>query len=208
MIEIHNDHVQGTEEWKEARLGRITASRIYDVIARTAKGAYTAKRDDYLYQIAAERMTGISQGGYTNDAMLWGIEQEANAKEFYAEFYGVKVSDAPFIIHREMAYAGASPDGIVNDQYLIEVKCPNTTTFLKVRQSGVPPENYFAQCQWQMAVTQSDRCDLVFYDPRIIDPTKQMFVYCIVRDDEVIANMEHEVALFNEAVEAIIKQEK
>ena len=199
-------HDQRTDEWHEARLGRITASRIYDVIARTAKGGYTAKRDDYMYQLAAERMTGQATRIFTNDAMLWGIEQEINAKEYYAAFYDVKITEAPFIIHRQMAYSGASPDGIVDNSYLIEVKCPQTNTFLKIRESGVPPENYMAQCQWQMAVTQADRCDLVFYDPRIIDPQKQMFVYCIVRDDDVIANMEHEVALFNEAIEAIINK--
>lgn len=206
MLQFHSDHVQGTDEWQEARLGRITASRIYDVIARTAKGGYTAKRDDYMYQLAAERMTGIKQDGVTTFDMQRGIEMEPYAKEFYAEYYGVKLTDAPFILHREMTFSGASPDAIANDSYLVEFKNPRTTTFLKTRQAGVPPENYLAQCMWQMACLQADRCDLVFYDDRIIDPTKQMFVFCIARDDDVIANMEHEVRLFNEAIEAIVNK--
>ena len=199
-------HDQRTDAWQEARLGRITASRIYDVISKTAKGLYTAKRDDYAFQLAAERMTGMPTRSYTNDAMLWGIEQEAAAIDFYAEYFGVTVTDSPFIIHKQMAFCGASPDGIVNDSYLVEIKAPQTNTFLRIKHEGVPPENYVAQCQMQMAVTDADRVDLFFYDPRIIEPTKQFFVFKIERDDELIARIENEIVLFNDYVESITKE--
>ena len=199
-------HDQRTDEWKEARLGRITASRIYDVISKTAKGLYTSKRDDYAFQLAAERMTGMPTRSYTNDAMLWGIEQEAAAIDFYAEYFGVTVTQSPFIIHREMAFCGASPDGIVDDKYLIEVKCPQTNTFLRIKHEHQPPENYVAQCQMQMAVTNADRVDLFFYDPRIIEPTKQFFVFTIQRDEEIIARIENEIVLFNDYVDSITKE--
>jgi len=166
-------HDQRTDAWAEARLGRITASKIYDVIAKTGKGAYTSKRDDYAYQLAAERMTGLATRFYTNDAMLWGQETEDLALEFYQEFYGHVVTQAPFIIHRKMEFCGASPDGIVNQQYLVEIKCPQTNTFLRIKHDKVPPPQYVAQCQMQMAVTQAPKTDLFFYDPRIIEPSKQ-----------------------------------
>ena len=206
-LHIGNDfHDQRTDEWHEARLGRITASRIYDVISKTAKGAYTSKRDDYAYQLAAERMTGIATRFYTNDAMLWGTETEPLALEFYAEYYGHQVTQAPFIIHRHMEYVGASPDGIVNDEWLVEIKAPQTNTFLRIKHDKVPPPQYVAQCQLQMAVTGAPKVDLFFYDPRIIDPSKQFILFEIIRDADYIANLEHEIVLFNDLVRSITEE--
>lgn len=199
-------HDQRTNEWHEARLGRVTASRIFDVVSKTAKGAYTSKRDDYAFQLAAERLTGLPTRSYTNDAMLWGIEQEANALEFYSEYYGYTVTQAPFIIHRGMDFCGASPDGIVNDQWLVEIKAPQTNTFLRIRHDKVPPSQYVAQCQFQMSVTGAPKVDLFFYDPRIIDPTKQFILFEILRDEEHIANLEHEVVLFNDLIKSITQE--
>lgn len=199
-------HDQRTDEWQEARLGRITASKIYDVIAKTAKGAYTSKRDDYAFQLAAERMTGIATRFYTNDAMLWGQETEPLALEFYAEYYGYKVTQAPFIIHRHMEFCGASPDGIVNDGWLVEIKCPQTNTFLRMKHDKVPPPQYVAQCQMQMSVTGAPKTDLFFYDPRITDPSKQFLLFEIARDEEYIANLEHEIVLFNDLVRSITEE--
>ena len=199
-----NFHEQRTDEWHEARLGRITASRIYDVVAKTAKGAYTSKRDDYAYALAAERLTGLPTRIFTNDAMLHGIETEPLALEFYSEYYDVEVKEAPFIIHRQMAFAGASPDGIVNDSWLVEIKAPQTNTFLRIKHDKVPPPQYVAQCQMQMAVTGAPKVDLFVYDPRIIDPAKQFQLFVINRDEEAIASMEHELVLFNDYIESIV----
>ena len=202
----HEFHDQRTDEWHEARLGRITASKIYDVIAKTAKGAYTAKRDDYAFQLAAERMTGLPTRIFTNDAMLWGQNTEPLALEFYAEYYGYEVKQAPFIIHRQMEYCGASPDGIVNDEFLVEIKCLQTNTFLRIRKEGVPPPQYVAQCMMQMAVTQAPKVDLFVYDPRIIEPSKQFIMFEIERDNEYIANLEQEIVLFNDLVRSITEE--
>ena len=199
-------HDQRTDEWHEARLGRITASRIHDVIARTAKGGYTSKRDDYAYQLAAERLTGLPTRFYTNDAMLHGTETEPLALEFYSEYYGYTVESAPFIIHRNMEFAGASPDGIVNNEFLVEIKAPNTNTFLRIKHDKVPPPQYVAQCQMQMAVTGAPKVDLFFYDPRIIDPSKQFILFEIMRDEDYISNLEHELVLFNDFVKSITQE--
>lgn len=202
----HEFHDQRTDEWHEARLGRITASKIYDVIAKTAKGAYTAKRDDYAFQLAAERMTGLPTRIFTNDAMLWGQATEPLALEFYAEYYGYEVKQAPFIIHRQMEYCGCSPDGIVNDEFLVEIKAPQTNTFLRIKHDKVPPPQYVAQCQMQMAVTGAPKTDLFFYDPRVIDPSKQFILFEIERDNEYIANLEQEIVLFNDLVRSITEE--
>ena len=202
----HDFHDQRTDEWHEARLGRITASKIYDVIAKTAKGAYTAKRDDYAFQLAAERMTGLPTRIFTNDAMLWGQETEPLALEFYAEYYGYEIKQAPFIIHRQMEFCGCSPDGIVNDEFLVEIKAPQTNTFLRIKHDKVPPPQYVAQCQMQMAVTGAHKTDLFFYDPRIIEPSKQFILFEIERDNEYIANLEQEIVLFNDLVRSITEE--
>ena len=199
-------HDQRTDAWHEARLGRITASKIYDVINKTAKGAYTSKRDDYAYQLAAERMTGLQTRFFTNDAMLWGTEVEPQALEFYAEYYGYTIQQAPFIIHRHMDFCGASPDGIVNNEWLVEIKCPQTNTFLRIKHDKVPPPQYVAQCQMQMAVTGAPKVDLFVYDPRIIDPTKQFNLFEIIRDDDYIANLENELVLFNDLIRSITEE--
>lgn len=209
MTKLHigsDIHDQRTDEWHEARLGRITASKIYDVISKTAKGAYTSKRDDYAYQLAAERMTGLPTRFYTNDAMLWGTSVEPEALEFYAEYYGYKVTQAPFIIHQHMEFCGASPDGVVNDEWLVEIKCTQTNTFLRIKHDKVPPPQYVAQCQMQMAVTGAPKVDLFFYDPRIIDPTKQFNLFEIMRDDDYIANLEIELVLFNDLIRSITEE--
>ena len=209
MTKLHigaESHNQRTDEWHEARLGRITASRIYDVVAKTAKGAYTSKRDDYAYALAAERLTGLPTRVFTNDAMLWGVEQEANALDFYCSYYDVEVKEAPFIIHRQMAFAGASPDGIVNDSWLVEIKAPQTNTFLRIKHDKVPPPQYVAQCQMQMAVTGAPKVDLFFYDPRITDPSKQFFMFEIERNQEYIESLELELVLFNDLVRSITEE--
>ena len=209
MSKLHiatEQHDQRSDAWHEARLGRITASRAYDVIAKTAKGAYTSKRDDYAYQIAAERLTGIPTRSFTNDAMLHGIETEPLALEFYSEYYGYTISESPFIIHRNMEFIGCSPDAIVNDAWLCEIKAPNTNTFLRIKHDKVPPPQYVAQCQMQMAVTGAPKVDLFFYDPRIIDPSKQFILFEIMRDEDYISNLEHELVLFNDFVKSITQE--
>lgn len=209
MTKLHTGvdlHDQRTDEWYEARLGRITASRIYDVVAKTAKGAYTSKRDEYAFQLAAERLTGLPTRTYTNEAMLWGIASEPEALEFYCEYYGYDVKEAPFIIHREMEFCGCSPDGIVNNEFLVEIKNPQTNTFLRIKHDKVPPPQYVAQCQMQMAVTSAPKVDLFFYDSRIIEPSKQFFMFEILRDNDYIANLENELVLFNDLIRSITEE--
>jgi putative phage-type endonuclease len=185
---------QGTDEWLRARLGKVTASRVADVIAKTKTG-YSASRANYAAQLIAERLTGVPQESYTNAAMAWGTEKEPEARSLYAFQTGVDVEEVGFIPHPSIAMSGASPDGLVGDAGLIEIKCPNTATHIETLTGQIVPAKYITQMLWQMACTGRQWCDFVSYDPRM-PPSMQLFVKRVERDDEKIAELEEEVRRF------------
>jgi len=184
---------QRTDDWFAARLGKVTASRVADVIAKTKTG-YGAGRANYAADLVVERLTNQKASSFTNAAMEWGTEQEPNAKAAYAAKTGILVEDVGFIDHPTVAMSGASPDGLAEDG-LVEIKCPNTATHLEYIFDGKPPLKYFTQMQWQMACTNRPWCDFVSYDPRLPERL-QLLVVRVPRDDEYIAMLETEVAKF------------
>lgn len=184
---------QRTPEWFAARLGKVTASRVADVMARTKTGE-SASRKNYLAELVVERLTGRPAEGYTNAAMQWGIDTEPQARAAYEMDTGDTVTEVGFVNHPDM-FAGASPDGLCGDDGLVEIKCPNTATHIETLLSGEIPAKYVTQMQWQMACTGRQWCDFVSFDPRL--PGKlQLFVKRCLRDDELIGKMETEVAAF------------
>lgn len=185
---------QRTREWRAARLGKVTASRIGDVIAKTKSG-YSASRASYAAQLACERLTGLAAESFVSAAMQWGIDNEGRARLRYAFDRDVEVRLVGFLDHPNIPLAGASPDGLVGADGLVEFKCPNTTTHLETLLGEPPPLKHLAQTQWQMAVTGASWCDLVSYDPRL--PFElQLFVRRIGRDEAIIAALEAEVTAF------------
>jgi putative phage-type endonuclease len=184
---------QRTDDWFAARLGKVTASRVADVIAKTKTG-YGAGRANYMADLVVERLTGQKASSFTNAAMEWGTEQEPNAKAAYAAKTGILVEDVGFIDHPTVAMSGASPDGFAEDG-LIEVKCPNTATHLEYVLAELPPLKYFTQMQWQMACTGRPWCDFVSYDPRLPERL-QLLVVRVPRDDDYIKILEQEVTTF------------
>jgi putative phage-type endonuclease len=184
---------QRTDDWFAARLGKVTASRVADVIAKTKTG-YGAGRANYMADLVVERLTGQKASSFTNAAMEWGTEQEPNAKAAYAAKTGILVEDVGFIDHPTVAMSGASPDGFAEDG-LIEVKCPNTATHLEYVLAELPPLKYFTQMQWQMACTGRPWCDFVSYDPRLPERL-QLLVVRVPRDDDYIKMLEQEVTTF------------
>lgn len=184
---------QRTDEWFAARLGKVTASRVADVIAKTAKG-YSASRDNYMAQLVCERLTGKPTEGFSNAAMEWGTAQEPNARAAYSAKTGELVEEVGFIPHHVIPGSGASPDGFVGDG-LIEIKCPNTATHLEYVLEGKPPQKYVTQMQWQMAVTGAPWCDFVSYDPRLPEHL-QLLIVRITRDVKYIEMLEQEVTKF------------
>lgn len=199
MIEVE----QRTEEWFVARLGKVTASSLYKVLAKTKTG-YGADRGNYMTQLVLERITGTKADSYTNAAMQWGVEQEPFARAAYEAYRGVFVEEVGFVQHPTIEMAGASPDGLVEDG-LVEIKCPDSKTALECWLSDNPVEGkYFAQMQWQMRCADRAWCDYVVFDPRM--PAKaQLFVTRVQRDDDWLATTEAEVVKFLAEVDAKVE---
>lgn len=157
---------QRSEEWYSARLGKVTASRLSDVLA-TIKTGEAAARANYRIELVAERLTGKSTPGFTSAAMQWGVDCEPMARSAYETETGLIVTDVGFVDHPTIAMAGASPDGLVGDDGLIEIKCPDTKTHIQTLTSKKAPSEYIPQMQWQMACTGRQWVDFVSFDPRL-----------------------------------------
>lgn len=185
---------QRTDDWFAARLGKVTASRVADVIAKTKSG-YGASRANYMAELVCERLTGARGEFYQNAAMVWGTEQEPVARAAYEAATGTLVVETGFVPHPTITMSGASPDGLVNDIGLVELKAPNSATHIDTLLSGVVPAKYITQMQWQMACTGRQWCDFVSFDPRL-PKNMQLFIHRVARDDAAISTMESEVKLF------------
>lgn len=190
---------QLSEEWFSARLGRVTASRVADVIAKTKSG-YSASRANYMAELIVERLTGNRVDSFVSSAMMWGTNTEPLAREAYESRTGVLVEEVGFVPHPTIPMAGASPDGLVGGDGLIEIKCPNTATHIDTLLNKEAPAKYVTQMQWQMACSGRDYCDFVSYDPRL-PANMQMFKKRIIRDNETIAELEKEVSKFLDEVD-------
>ena len=186
---------QGSEEWKQARCGRVTASRVHDIVAVTRSGGFTAGRKNYLADLVIERLTGQPAPSYQSAAMEYGIATEPEARFAYALAKGVEIEEVGFIPHPTIAMAGCSPDGLVGDRGLIEIKCPNTATMIEVLLGGKVDPAYASQAMFQMACTGRQWCDLVTYDKRL-PPGMQMHIFRVMRDDNAIAKLEQDVTQF------------
>jgi putative phage-type endonuclease len=199
---------QRTEEWFQQRLGKVTASRISDVIAKTKTGVSTS-RQNYLVQLVSERITGKKGDSFVNQAMLDGIERESVARELYMQSKGVSVTEVGFFDHPIIKNSGASPDGAVNAEEdgkyagLIEIKCPIETTHTNTLMSKSVPSKYIPQMQWQLACTGASWVDFVSYNPNF-PPELQLFIARVDRNQIYISELEVEVEKFLDEVEQTI----
>ncbi len=194
---------QGTEEWKMARLGYVSASNVAAVMSKGKDGSESATRRAYKIKIVAERLTHLPQETYKNAAMEWGNEQEPYARMAYEATNAVLVDKTGFWKHETKPWIGVSPDGLVGDDGLIEIKCPNTTTHLEYLWSEVVPAEYRKQIQMQLWVTGRQWCDFVSYDPRL-PAQNHLFIKRCERDEKLIAEMEAEIDKFLVEVQTII----
>lgn len=167
---------QQTSEWFESRLGKATASRISDIVGKLQSGKYTQKRQDYFNELVAERLTGQVTRRFVSVAMQHGIDTEAEARAFYEAQTGLVIEECGFVEHPTIPMSGASPDGLIEKDGLIEIKCPTTTTHIDFFLTKAIPEQYRLQMLWQLACTQRAWCDLVSYDPRLPDRYKMVVV--------------------------------
>lgn len=185
---------QGTDEWKAVRCGKVTASRVADVIAKTKTG-WGASRANYMAELIAERLTGVPAEGFMSTAMQWGTATEPQARENYEFYSDVIVEEVGFVPHPRIAETGASPDGLVGSDGLVEIKCPNTATHIDTLLGAEIPAKYVTQMQWQMACTGRAWCDFVSFDPRM-PAEMQIHMRRVRRDDVMISVLEKDVSEF------------
>lgn len=196
---------QGTIEWHLQRLGKVTASRVADVLSK-GKSGESASRKNYRTELVVQRLTGQPGESFTSAAMEWGTATEPLARVAYEAEMGVFVNQVAFIDHPSIANFGCSPDGII-DYGLIEIKCPNSSTHIEYLSDNKPPAKYIPQMQCQMAVTGAKWCDFVSFDPRLPNDL-QLFVVRLERDEEYIEAMETEVKKFLSEVEEMFTKLK
>jgi putative phage-type endonuclease len=188
--------MQGSDEWRAIRLGKATASRIPDVVAKTKSG-WGSSRANYMAELLVERLTGIPIDGYSNAAMQWGTATEPEARMEYQLLTGFDVQQVGFVPHPTIAMAGCSPDGLIGDDGAVELKCPNTATHIETLLGRPPqvPDKYVKQIQFQLACTGRQWCDFVSYDPRLPERMR-LFIRRVERDEHQIKKLEKSVMEF------------
>jgi putative phage-type endonuclease len=194
--------VQGTNDWHKLRLGKVTASRVADVLSKGKTGE-SASRKNYRIELVAQRLTGQPAESFTNAAMEWGTATEPLARIAYELHTGSDVRQVAFIDHPTIEWFGCSPDGLIGDDGLLEIKSPNTTTHLDWMDDGKAPTKHIPQMMAQMACTGAQWADFCSYDPRLPEDL-QLFIVRVERDQEYIDNMEKEVKKFLQEVEDTI----
>ena len=197
---------QGTKEWFDLRLGKVTASRVADILAKTKTGA-SASRQNYLIELALQRITGTFEQSFTSQAMQDGVDRESQARVLYEVTTGEFVDQVPFIDHPTIQGFGASPDGLVQEKGLIEVKCRNNANHWEVIKADEIPKKYWIQMQAQLSCSGREWNDYVGYNPNFPDKSK-LFVKRVYRDGEFIIFMETEIKQFLAEVEAEVQQMK
>ena len=191
---------QRTADWFAARAGKVTASRVADVIAKTKSG-YSTSRANYAAELVVERLTGKPTEGFANAAMQWGIDNEPRAA--YEDQTGEIVEEVGFVRHPVIEMSGASPDGRIGVEGLVEIKCPLTSTHIETLTTRQIPAKYQTQMQWQMACTTANWCDYVSFDPRM-PKHMRLIVIRQDRDDKLIAELEKEVIAFLKEIDGRI----
>lgn len=188
--------VQRSPEWHDARRGKVTASRIGDILKTIRNGNWAASRRNYAAQLVAERLTGQThERFFTNEAMEWGKDQEPIARQLYCDKLGLVVTEIGFVDHPTIPMAGASPDGLVGDDGLLEIKCLIPANHQEVLLTGDIKEQYKLQMYWQMACTKRRWCDFVSYDPSLPEQM-QLFIHRLEWNEAEISNLEMEVKVF------------
>jgi predicted phage-related endonuclease len=198
------DLQQGSVEWQLARVGSLGAASVHDALAKLKKGEWAASRERTMERLMAERLSGIPAEGYMTTYLIWGIEKEPEARAQYILLRltaGETLRQVGVVRHPRIKGSHASPDGFVGDHGLVEIKCLKTINHVAALTTGLVPEEYMTQMQWQMACTGRHWCDYVSYDPRVA-PALQLFVTRVPRDHDMIQKLEFGVSEFINELQA------
>ena len=192
---MSEDLQQGSEEWRLARAGSLGASSLHEALAKTAKGAWGASRANLLSRLVVERLTGTPQDSFQSQAMKDGTAREPEARAAYQFEVATLVKTVGIIKHPIIAWSHCSPDGLVGDDGLIEIKCPTESTHLETLLGAPVPQKYLYQTMWQMACTGRAWCDFVSYHPAFPE-TMRLHIRRIKRDDKLISELENGAKVF------------
>ena len=201
-MQIITSMEQGSDQWLELRLGKVTASRLNDVMAKGRSNAPSKTRASYMLQLVAEIMTGKPEDSFSNKYMEWGNECEPQARSMYEFDSGNDVDQVAFVQVND--HFGVSPDGMIGDDGLLEIKCPKSTTQIERFLKGEFPKEYKAQVQGQLLATGRKWCDFVSFDPRI-NSDASYFCIRVERDEEYLAMLQDGIDLFIDELNEMIK---
>ena len=191
---------QRSEEWFAARCGSLGASQIADAVGTLKNGQPSTTSVNLRAKLVVERLTGQQEEGFTNAAMQWGIDNEDDARRAYSEATGAFVDEMGLAPHPSIQGTHASPDGLVGDDGLVEIKCPNSATHIETIKAEKIAKRYLYQMQWQMACLDRQWCDFVSYDPRMPENLR-LFVKRVNRDNELLSELEQQVRSFLQGVQ-------
>ncbi|EJF74212.1 hypothetical protein MCO_01838 [Bartonella sp. DB5-6] len=199
---------QRTAEWFQARLGKVTASNIYNILSKTTKGLPTSKYEDYKIKLITERLTREISPYYETEDMRWGVEHEDDALKEYAFIYDADITKCGFIQHPTIEMAGASPDGLIGEDGLIEVKCPRSVNHMRFCISDEIKPEYHAQMQFQMACTGRKWRHFISYNPQFVGRSTglRMKIKRVHRDEKQIEEINKAVEAFLAEIEREIQQ--
>lgn len=195
--------IQRSPEWFAARCGSLGASQLADALAKTKSG-WGASRANLKAKLVVERLTGQQEEGFTSAAMVWGQDKEEEARIAYSFLTGRNVIEVGLYKHPTIIGSHASPDGLVDDDGCIEIKCPNSATHIETLKSNQVAHKYLLQMQWQMACADRQWCDFVSFDPRMPDHL-MLYIQRVQRDDDMLATLESEVGAFLAEVDEDVK---
>ncbi len=195
--------IQRSPEWFAARCGSLGASQLADALAKTKSG-WGASRANLKAKLVVERLTGQQEEGFTSAAMQWGVEKEEEARIAYSFLTGRDVVEVGLYKHPTIIGSHASPDGLVDDDGCIEIKCPNSSTHIEVLKTNQVAHKYLLQMQWQMRCADRQWCDFVSFDSRMPDHL-MLYIQRVQRDDDMLATLESQVGTFLAEVDADVK---
>jgi hypothetical protein len=199
------DCEQNSAKWISARTGRVTASRICDLMATLKRGGEAASRRDYRAELIAERLTGKAESRYLSKEMRYGSEQEPFARTAYEIRSENIVDQVGFVFHPRLDFSGASPDGLIREDGGVELKCPKSTTHLAYMAAGTVPKEYEDQLLWNMACSEREWWDFVSFDPRLPEKLRLLIVR-MPRDEARIGEIERGVMTLNNEIDTVCEQ--
>lgn len=195
--------IQRSPEWFAARCGSLGASQLADALAKTKSG-WGASRANLRAKLVVERLTGQQEESFSSAAMIWGRDKEEEARIAYSFLTGRNVVEVGLYKHPTIIGTHASPDGLVDDDGCIEIKCPNSATHIETLKSNLVAHKYLLQMQWQMRCADRQWCDFVSFDPRMPDHL-MLYIQRVQRDDDMLATLESEVSAFLAEVDEDVK---